>query len=251
VRGIVERDSETNELLKETACTYNDDKLLATKSYDAYRRVEDEGEVSYTQSSQTYVPIYENYPDHPMIGIRLEGKFDERVEKDGFGRVSAKTLKLLPSNQELFRNEYRYWMVHKAREDGNEADTVTADMVSQVAELINGDTVEVAWVYEYDRSGNISGIQANNQYLVKYYYDGLNRLVREDNYAVGKTYVWEYDVGGNITSKRTYALVTGTAVSTPEQACSCYEYSTGAWRDQLTSYDGYPITYDAMGNPTA
>ncbi|MBR1983884.1 MAG: RHS repeat protein, partial [Clostridia bacterium] len=57
--------------------------------------------------------------------------------------------------------------------------------------------------YKYDSMGNIISITQNGKLLSKYTYDKLNRLVREDNTAFGKTYLFEYDNTGNITSKRT------------------------------------------------
>ena len=56
--------------------------------------------------------------------------------------------------------------------------------------------------------GNICQINENGKLLVRYTYDGLNRLIREDNAKFGKTYLFDYDGTGNITSKRecTFAL---------------------------------------------
>ena len=50
--------------------------------------------------------------------------------------------------------------------------------------------------------GNICQINENGKLLAKYTYDGLNRLIREDNAKLGKTYLFDYDGTGNITSKR-------------------------------------------------
>ena len=82
----------------------------------------------------------------------------------------------------------------------------------------------------------------------KYRYDKWNRIVREDNHRLGKTYTWEYDIGGNITEKRTYALCAGDAVS-GEYTSDTYEYAS-AWKDQLVSFNGEACAYDALGNPT-
>ena len=61
---IVERDSETDAELRRTTFTYNADKTVATKTYSDPR--------------QTYVPSYEDDPDHlgrmpaPTIDILRE-----------------------------------------------------------------------------------------------------------------------------------------------------------------------------------
>ena len=61
---------------------------------------------------------------------------------------------------------------------------------------------------------------------------------------------YTYDVWGNLTEKKIYAYTTATDPGTPISTIS-YGYSTGEWNDQLTSYDGQTIVYDAMGNPTS
>ena len=63
-----------------------------------------------------------------------------------------------------------------------------------------------------------------------------------------KTYTFEYNVGGNIVSKNEYVYTTGT-LGTPTKTYA-YAYSNG-WKDQLTSFDGQSIVYDASGNPTS
>lgn len=40
--------------------------------------------------------------------------------------------------------------------------------------------------------------------------DDLGQLIREDNRALNKSYVYTYDYAGNITSKKEYAFTTGT-----------------------------------------
>ena len=55
--------------------------------------------------------------------------------------------------------------------------------------------------YSYDARGNICQINENGKLLSKYTYDGLNRLIREDNAKLGKTYLFDYDQTGNITSR--------------------------------------------------
>ena len=84
-----------------------------------------------------------------------------------------------------------------------------------------------------------------------YEYDKLNRLTRENNERLGKTWTYGYDAGGNITERKEYAYTTAeqldneTATATKE-----YVYRTSGWKDQLLSYDGEGIVYDASGNPT-
>ena len=99
--------------------------------------------------------------------------------------------------------------------------------------------------------------------MTRYYYDGLNQLIREDNAWLDKTIVYEYDLGGNIQSVSEYELDgdalengvewTGASpVPTPNTALmitDSYLYENADWKDQLTSFNGQNITYDAIGNP--
>ena len=106
--------------------------------------------------------------------------------------------------------------------------------------------------YSYDSMGNISSVERSSDGIsysayVSYVYDSLNQLVRENNVAANKTWVYSYDTGGNITQVKEYAYTTGT----PGTALSTinYTYGDSNWKDKLTSYNGTSITYDSIGNP--
>ena len=77
----------------------------------------------------------------------------------------------------------------------------------------------------------------------------LEKLLREDNGALGKTYVYTYDNAGNITSKKTYSLTAAGVTPTSPELTYSYGYSASGWGDMLTSYSGQSISYDAIGNP--
>ncbi len=112
-------------------------------------------------------------------------------------------------------------------------------------ELRNNSAVETESLsLTYDANGNITTYGYNT-----YTYDKFNRLTRENNYYLDKTITWEYDVGGNITSRKEYAFTTSTTtLGTPIKT---YTYAYGSdWKDQLTSFDGKTCVYDLAGNPT-
>ena len=124
-----------------------------------------------------------------------------------------------------------------------------SEMTSGVVDY-NGDTVSTTtYNYTYDDNGNITQIKnASGVIQNQYHYDDLGQLIREDNRALNKTYVWTYDNAGNILNRKAYAFTTGT-ISTSVQATYTYGYSSSGWKDQLTSYNGQTITYDSIGNP--
>ena len=119
-------------------------------------------------------------------------------------------------------------------------------MVQQLTSVGSITNNGVAISYTYDSNGNIETITENAK-VIKYYYNELNEVIREDNAVLDKTIVYTYDAGGNITNKTEYPYTTdslGTAtVSYP------YVYGDANWKDKLTSYNGNAITYDAIGNP--
>ena len=105
--------------------------------------------------------------------------------------------------------------------------------------------------YGYDDNGNIASATLNGKWT-GYTYDALGQLVqvndRSDTRAGdnGSTWVYEYDRGGNILSKKLYPYenTSGEPLQT-----TCFSYGNANWKDQLTAVDGTPITYDQIGNP--
>ncbi len=124
--------------------------------------------------------------------------------------------------------------------------------------------------------GNIEKIYKNGELSVRYTYDKLNRLIREDNKAFGKTWLMTYDTNGNILYKKetSYTLKADLEGSTFTTADYWYEGQrlwryNGAYieyngsdtrpyyyRDksmawakggQLASYNGHTFTYDTQG----
>ena len=84
-------------------------------------------------------------------------------------------------------------------------------------------------------------------------YDAANQLIRENLYygtgnSNNATITYQYDSWGNLLNKKIYAYTTGTLGAVQETVT--YTYGNSSWQDQLTSYNGQSITYDASGNPT-
>ena len=60
--------------------------------------------------------------------------------------------------------------------------------------------------YVYDEMGNITKVYENDELTARYQYDALSRLIREDNKAFKKTWLYSYDNNGNILNQRAFAF---------------------------------------------
>ena len=107
-------------------------------------------------------------------------------EYDGFKRTSKAYIS--KSNAELLSTVYTYLAA------ANEGETT--DIVSSMTN--SGNDWSQTLNYTYDANGNIETVSEGTKQKAKYYYDELNRLIREDNAWLGKTIVYTYDKGGNI-----------------------------------------------------
>ena len=127
----------------------------------------------------------------------------------------------------------------------------TSARISQMTSTVGSTTT--TYKYTYDENGNITEIaNASGVIQNKYWYDDLGQLVREDNRAIGRTYLFNYDNAGNIQYRKTYAFTTAgtaTSVSTTLYSTDNYTYGNANWGDLLTAYKGTAISYDTIGNP--
>ena len=102
-------------------------------------------------------------------------------------------------------------------------------------------------VVTYDANGNISTI-TDSSGTRSYFYDKRNQLIRENDPVQDKTILYTYDLGGNLASQTEYAYTTAATVTgTPVKVITA-TFRTSGWKDQLLSWDGQAMTYDAAGN---
>ena len=202
----------------------------------------------------TYRPVYETredgaiFADSALKGMILDNVFEETVTKDKYQRPEEKTLKV--GNADLLGTKYEYLQV------GNNLTSIV-DFVTRKVSGVNKDRLH----YTYDNNGNITTIEFNDyvnnrsDVLATYTYDKLNRLTRENNFDLNETYVYTYDVGGNILSKTTYTAILGPLTGFTPKSTKYYTYETSGWKDKLVYFGNSStpaannITYDSIGNP--
>ncbi len=153
-----------------------------------------------------------------IYGVKLNGTQKVGYQYDELSRLQNRII----STDTPFITEYTYL-------EGAGYGTTT----TLVKTVKNGsDILE----YTYDALGNITTVSKNGVVIEQYSYDALNQLVS----AVygGNTYVYTYDNGGNLTE-----------IKKNDEVIKSYSYGNAEWKDQLTSFNGETITYDAIGNP--
>ena len=170
-------------------------------------------------------------------GIKINGAQKIAYEYDALGRVIRTHNHF--SDMNTSTQEYTYV---SGKETG-----VTTNLVASVWE---GNRAES---YTYDACGNVETMVERSadgsERKIRYYYDALNQLVREDNQKQNQTICYTYDVGGNMVRRDEYRYTENPMITEAPWKSDTFEYQTGGWRDQLHFYNGQAITYDAMGNP--
>ena len=167
------------------------------------------------------------------IGLKNGSSLERRelFVYDTLGRI--KETRLTDGGKNVCNNQYKYL----------QNDDCTFDLVTSHKVIIpNKETVETQ--YTYDEENQISTIQKGNQ-KTRYQYDGLNRLIREDNEELNQTITYQYDEGGNLKFVRKYAYTLNEDLSNPLEEKK-FTYSS-KWKDQLVKVDNEVITYDTMG----
>ena len=215
----------------------------------------------------TYVDYADGqYPDNPdrVKGSR-SGGYTENYSYDSLSRIDGIDVELAstassPRKTCSLKREITY--NDSDAEEGNKkyASELVKSIYVRDGKKDENEPALSVYTLEYDGDGNITkhtyskpgiAIALGTVTSSTYEYDKLNRLTRENNERLGKTWTYSYDAGGNITERKEYAYTTAeqldneTATATKE-----YVYRTSGWKDQLLSYDGESIVYDASGNPT-
>lgn len=200
-------------------------------TYDAYGNV-----TEYNQNGRIYAYAYKNNAARDLKSVTVEG-ITITPEKDILGRNKGKEISV---GESKLAGEYLYY-----RKVGDHA-TNMPSAVYFGQKKGNDFAIRDNVKYEYDKSGNICKIYENGALSVRYEYDSIDRLVREDNKKLGFTVLFAYDNCGNIISKRQTAFTLKTKVEECEFEETLYSYD----KDKLLSFGTEMCEYDEIGNPT-
>ena len=173
------------------------------------------------------------YDDENRVTSVTNGSTTKSYTYDPFNRLSQRVTK--NGDDTLLTDTFTYQ---------NPTGTTTTGRIASLQSTAAH--FNVIHSYTYDANGNILSI-SNGTNTTAYVYDSANQLIRENNQAAGKTWVWAYDNAGNILSRKEYAYTTGDLGTVLDTVT--YAYGDSSWGDLLTAFDGNAITYDAIGNP--
>lgn len=226
-----------NGLDKITSYTEKDhgtDKHKETYVYDNYGKLT---EVKH-DSGFTYRYGYKSSIDGEIDNISIGENIVVKPKTDVNGRNTGK--QVLFANTQVETESISYVKF------GDHATNLPSSIVFGKKGVINCSASE-RLKYSYDKMGNISAIFKNGTLIVKYTYDKLNRIIREDNRTLKHTWVFAYDNNGNIITKKE------TDFTLKENTEDCvftehlYEYDG----DELVYYDGKTCCYMAKtGKPS-
>lgn len=254
----------------------------ATVKYDKYDHLTEFGERVKTgnRAWKTFETEYDYDKDDRTTRIRYkDGEHEVKYTYDSVGRVSNKVA--LIGSYENGEGEtvdrtrtvkYEYiagGYPNKPDKKGNITNNSTTPLVEKISQT--GFTRS----YVYDEVGNITEERrgTGSSRVVEYVYDQLGQLIRVNDPddktggSAGTTWCYEYDMGGNIQTKKAYRRTTENPTGTPVLD-DWYTYKE-AWRDQLHSVTRremadpldlqnpqmidveHVIEYDDIGNPTS
>ncbi len=188
--------------------------------------------IKFSESKQ-YTYSYDrtginDYPDNRLTQVNLPTDGYTSYDYDQLGRVSKRNV------DSKISETYGY-----LRGNSNTS-TATDDFATNYVSTISykGNGYNSNTFYTYDRNGNVSTVIVEGSKVIKYTYDSADRLIREDNEALGKTYTYQYDTRGNITTKTERAFELDTSeIDYPEEPDT--DSSTGGDSGGGTSGGGH------------
>ncbi len=175
--------------------------------------------VSYDNDIYNY-----RYNEDKNITMLSHNGFNEELKYDSLKRIISK-------NNNIINESYEYLNVNNR----------STNLIKLIKQDINNKVIYNK--FYYDNCGNIikSVIDHN---LDRYYYDGLNRLIRFDSSELNHTYTYSFDDRNNIISKGIHDYTNDDLLLNSEYID--YNYDND---NKLISYDNNEISYDSSLRP--
>ena len=214
---------------KETSDTYNE------YTYDEYEKLSQE-KVAIDPLQQEVVTTYEYDNNDQVTSVTIDSSLKVEYERDCLNRIIKENT--LVSNVDRLSEEYVY-----LQEEDNTTNLIKEHVFKYFNKVTNINT------YEYDEHGNITSIEDLEGNKIRYTYDSLNRLVREDNSLLNKTITIKYDAGGNILFKKEYTYTLDKELGVSDNKYLYGYASNQDWEDQLVSFNGESVISDEYGRP--
>ena len=194
-------------------------RLTTTYAYDNYGR---NSSVGYAFANKSYTRSVTYGLSDRIDSYTISGALQKVNSYDALNRLSGVSLKNA-SNSEVIGTSYSYIGMLPSSE------------ISSFTEFY----------YTYDAANRITRIAEYGDDVACYTYDAQGQLIREDNAAANKTWIYTYDNYGNILTKSTYAFSTDDLefLGSPSSV-KTWSYTSSALGKQLSHVD-----YDAIGNP--
>lgn len=212
----------------------------------------------------TVSTIYED----DSVEYSLARNINSSVTTDWFNRTEKKTFSLDSDKTNTETNEKTsYFVSGEYNYNYNDTSTTASTKITSHSSSFSSSahTSNRTDYYEYDASGNITGIyryvNGVKTYFYQYEYDEAGQLTRENNAESDITITYHYDDGGNLVGRREYGYTTASIEDvTSYNAVMAYTFEN-AWADEATRYmyldmvgensASSIITYDNMGNTTS
>ena len=211
--------------------TLSDTQEIMTESY-TYNEYGELTGISFTgEADHSYTFNYEDKNERKISSIEF-GEYGVKPLSDIYGRNTGKEIY---SGNNKIAGEYISY-----RKVGDHATNMPATVW-----FGNGANIKDSIKYKYDKCGNICEISENGSLKVRYTYDSLNRLIREDNKIFNETYLYDYDNNGNILNKRVTMFTLSSSIEQQDFETYIYGYNG----DRLVDYNGETFKYNNLGNP--
>ena len=156
--------------------------------------------------------------------------------------ISSITKEDEQTEEKIYSNQYNVDVVKNTLNEVSNTNTTFGVNV-------DGTVADKDLDYTYDLAGNITEIKEGNDIKCQYSYDAHGRLTDEKDYITLKEVAYDYNTHGNIYGKTEYPINSSGNRTDNNGTTIYYNYNNSDWPDQLTSYNGYTITYDNVGNP--